>query len=113
MGFFRGKLQEFSDRLAYGFGSQAALGRLTLATATNTLMAGWKRYAGRKRIREPTVGDLLHFLQIEHGIEIPPDAVATIFGGTTAVRVNIEAIMPRIADILIDDGLIDVEWGQQ
>lgn len=29
------------------------------------------------------------------------------------VRVNIEAIMPRIADILIDDGLIDVEWGQQ
>ena len=110
MGFFGAKLQEFSDRLAYGFGSEEALGRLTLAAATRTLLAGWRRYAGRKRIRQPTVRDLLHFLQIEHGIQIPSDAVSAIFGGTTAARVNVEAIMPRIADILIDNGLIDVEW---
>lgn len=110
MGFFGAKLQEFSDRLAYGFGSQEALGRLTLAAATRTLLAGWRRYAGRKRIRQATVRDLLHFLQLEHGIEVPSDAVSAIFGGTTSARIDVEPIMPRIADILLDNGLIDVEW---
>lgn len=113
MGFFSAKLQEISDRLSYGFGNQEALGRLTLAAATNTLMSGWRRYAGRKRIVRPTVGDLLHFLEVEHGIEVPPNAVTAIFGGATTVRIDVETIMPRIADMLIDAGVIDVEWGQR
>jgi len=109
MGLLNRMVQNFTDRVAVGFGSEAAKGRLHLSAATDELMSGWARYAGRKGISRPTVQHLLDYLRTSHGIEVPSNSVSTIFGAAASQTVDVEAIMPRIADVLIDAGLIEIE----
>jgi hypothetical protein len=101
-------IRNFSDRLAVGFGDEAAKGRLHLSAATEELMRGWARYAGRKGISRPTVQHLIDYLHISYGIDVPATSVSAIFGATASQTVDVEAIMPRIADVLIDAGLIEI-----
>jgi hypothetical protein len=102
-------VQNFTDRVAVGFGSEAAKGRLHLSAATDELISGWARYAGRKGINRPTVQNLIDFLRISYGIEVPAHSVSEMFGTTASQTVDVEAIMPRIGDVLIDAGLIEIE----
>lgn len=111
MSMFSRMIQNLSDRVAVGFGSEAAKGRLHLSAATDELMRGWARYAGRKGISRPTVQHLLDFLRVSYGIEVPANSVTAMFGATASQSVDVEAIMPRVADVLIDSGLIEIEQG--
>lgn len=108
MGLISRMIRNFGDRLAVGFGDEAAKGRLHLSAATEELMRGWARYAGRKGISRPTVQHLIDFLRISYEIEVPSNSVSAIFGATASQTLDVEAVMPRIADVLIDAGLIEV-----
>lgn len=111
MGFFGKMMQNVADRVASGLGSEAASGRLDLAAATSALTAAWWRYAGRKGIRQPTVNHLIAFLQMQYGFELEPYAVSRAIGASPSQTVDVDRVMPRIANILLDHGLIGIERG--
>jgi hypothetical protein len=110
MKFLKKIAQNVTDRVAYGLGDRAALGRLDLAAATDILTTSWLHYAGRKGVRQPTIGDLLHYLRITYDIdETVIFGEDTTYDEDTTARVDIDVIMPRIADILMDECLLEIE----
>jgi hypothetical protein len=112
MGFFNRKLQEVSDRILYGFGSQEAAGRLMLAAATDEVRTQWGRYAGRNGIRRPTVRQFLEFAEFQYGFELSEDDEHRIFGSNIDVKtVDMDAMCPRFANMLLEQGVIDVSLG--
>lgn len=100
----------FFDRILYGLGNQEAAGRLILKAATDQVRADWGRYAGRKGIRRPTVRQFLEFAEFQYGFELSEEDEHRIFGSNIDVKtVDMDAMCPRFADMLIEEGIIDVE----
>jgi hypothetical protein len=110
MSLFRRMMQNASDRLAYGFGSQAAAGRLNLGAATAEIRSKWNQYAGRKGIRSPVARDVAQFLAFQYGLPMSDEDVARLLGRPTPRGVlDMDDVLPRLADVLMDNGTIVVE----
>lgn len=95
--------QELAARIAYGFGSQQARGRLSLIAATKEVRNAWDYYRGRYGLKR-TVGAFTAFAHDEYGMTlsaggdqnatIPPDKMQTL--------------LTALANSLIDAGVIEV-----
>lgn len=109
MSIFRRIMQNASDRLAYAFGSEEAAGRLNLGAATAEVRSKWNQYAGRKSIRAPVVHDVAQFLAIQYGLPITDEDVAHMLGRTTRAVLDMSDVLPRLADALMDNGVLAVE----
>lgn len=110
MGFFNKMLQNAADRVAYGFGSQAAAGRLDLNATTIEVKKQWARYAGRNGVSQPTTGHLANFLNYAWGAQVDAEDVADLIGGAGHQNpVDMDVAAPRLANALLENGLVVIQ----
>ena len=102
MSFIDRMLQNAANRVAYGLGSQAAAGRLEIGAVAKDVKKHWARYLGREGVRNPNVSHVQDFLNFQYGLETEQGA----FGAGT---VDMETLAPRLANVLIRNGLVGVE----
>jgi hypothetical protein len=48
---------------------------------------------------------------MQYGFELEPNAVSRAIGASPSQTVDVDRVMPRIANILLDHGLIGIERG--
>jgi hypothetical protein len=110
MGFFNKMLQNAADRVAYGFGSQAAAGRLDLNAVTVEVKKQWARYAGRNGISQPTTRHLANFLNYAWGAQVEAEDIAELVGHTGSQNaVDMDIAAPRMANVLLENGLVVIQ----
>ena len=105
-----GILTTIQDRLLYAIGNEEAAGRLMRAAAIKDSQKQWRRYLGRHGVRQPNVRHFLNFIGLQYGLEISHDDERRIFGrDVEKVTFDFEKLAPRFANILINQGIIDVQ----
>lgn len=102
-------LRNAADRVAYGFGSQSAAGRLNLSAATAEVRARWGQYAGRKAIRSPAIRQVSDFLEFQYGVSWDDELLSRVTGANSGGMLDMDVVLPRLADMLLDSGVIEVE----
>lgn len=81
-----------------------------LSAATAEVANRWRAYAEGRNIRTPAVRQVAAFLQVEYGIEWSDNLVARLVGGSdAAAQVDMSSVIPRLADMLLDSGVLRVE----
>jgi hypothetical protein len=109
MGVFSRMMQNAADRVAFGLGSQTAAGRLNLSAATAEVRKQWGAYAGRKAIRAPTIRHVSNFLAFQFGGSWDEELVSRVTGADPGETLDMNDVLPRLADMLLDSGVIVVE----
>jgi len=109
MGLLNRMVRNAADRVAFGLGSQSAVGRLNLSAATAEVRKQWGAYAGRKAIRAPTIQHVSNFLAFQYGVGWDEELVGRVTGAAPGEVLDMDSVFPRLADMLLDSGVIVVE----
>ncbi len=96
-----GFIDQIVDQILCAFGNSRAMGRVELRSASKIVRTEWEKYAGRNGIRTPTLGNFRRFMALAFGIQTDEDDDIDL-----AANVNLDVLIPRVANILIDNGTI-------